>query len=74
MKTAKRLSSIEYLDGVTLKHTIAGPQFPTDTLDRHGIAPTSPLDLLARLGAGTCLTLQGDTAKAKAAYQDLFAA
>ncbi len=43
-------------------------------LDRHGIDPTSPLYLLSRLGLGRAYALQGDSAKAKAAYQDFFAA
>jgi serine/threonine protein kinase/tetratricopeptide (TPR) repeat protein len=42
-------------------------------LDRRGIAPTSPLYSLARLGLGRAYTLQGDKAKAKEAYQDFFA-
>ena len=42
-------------------------------LDHRGIAPTSPLYTLARLGLGRGYSLQGDTAKAKAAYQDFFA-
>ena len=43
-------------------------------LDHRGIAPTSPLYPLARLGSGRAYALQGDKAKAKAAYQDFFAA
>jgi tetratricopeptide (TPR) repeat protein len=43
-------------------------------LDRRGIDPTSPLYPLARLGLGRAYTLQGDKTKAKAAYQDFFAA
>ncbi len=43
-------------------------------LDRRGVAPTSPLYPLARLGLGRAYALQGDVAKAKAAYQDFFAA
>jgi tetratricopeptide (TPR) repeat protein len=43
-------------------------------LDRHGIDPTSQLYPLARLGLARAYALQGDTAKAKAAYQDFFAA
>ncbi len=42
-------------------------------LDHRGIAPTSPLYTLARLGLGRAYALQGDAAKAKAAYQDFFA-
>ena len=42
-------------------------------LDHRGIAPNSPLYPLARLGLGRAYALQGDKAKAKAAYQDFFA-
>jgi len=43
-------------------------------LDHRGIAPTNPLYSLARLGLGRAYALQEDKAKAKAAYQDFFAA
>jgi serine/threonine protein kinase/tetratricopeptide (TPR) repeat protein len=42
-------------------------------LDHRGIDPTSPLYALARLGVGRAYALQGDIAKARAAYQDFFA-
>jgi tetratricopeptide (TPR) repeat protein len=42
-------------------------------LDHHGIQPTSQFVPLARLGLGRAYSLQGDTAKAKSAYQDFFA-
>ena len=42
--------------------------------DHRGIDPTSPLYPLARLGLGRAYALQGDAARAKAAYQDFFAA
>src|SRR5271165_962231 len=42
-------------------------------LDHRGINPTSPLLSLAKLGLGRAYALQGDTAKAKSAYQDFFA-
>jgi serine/threonine protein kinase/tetratricopeptide (TPR) repeat protein len=42
-------------------------------LDHRGIDPTSPLYSLAWLGVGRAYTLQGDTPKARAAYQDFFA-
>jgi serine/threonine protein kinase/tetratricopeptide (TPR) repeat protein len=42
-------------------------------LDHRGIDPTSPLYSLARLGVGRAYALQGDTPKARAAYQDFFA-
>jgi tetratricopeptide (TPR) repeat protein len=40
--------------------------------DHRGMNPTSPLYVLARLGAGRAYALQGDNAKARAAYQDFF--
>ncbi len=43
-------------------------------LDRRGIDPVNPLYNLARLGLGRAYVLQQDKAKAKAAYQDFFAA
>ena len=43
-------------------------------LDRRGIDPSSQLYPLARLGLGRAYALQGDAVKAKAAYQDFFAA
>ena len=42
-------------------------------LDHRGIDPTSPLYSLARLGVGRAYAVQGDTPKARAAYQDFFA-
>ena len=42
-------------------------------LDHHGLGPHSPLYSLARLGLGRAYALQGDTPKARAAYQDFFA-
>jgi tetratricopeptide (TPR) repeat protein len=42
-------------------------------LDHRGIAPHSPLYSLAHLGVGRAYALQGDTAKARSAYQDFFA-
>ena len=41
--------------------------------DHRGLTPTSPLYVLARLGAARTYALQGDSAKARAAYQDFFA-
>jgi eukaryotic-like serine/threonine-protein kinase len=42
-------------------------------LDHRGVEPTSVLYSLAHLGLGRAYALQGDTGKAKAAYQDFFA-
>jgi eukaryotic-like serine/threonine-protein kinase len=43
-------------------------------LDHRGISPVNVLYPLAHLGLGRAYVLQGDTAKAKLAYQDFFAA
>ena len=42
-------------------------------VDHRGLVVNFPLGALARLGLGRAYTLQGDTAKAQAAYQDFFA-
>jgi serine/threonine protein kinase/tetratricopeptide (TPR) repeat protein len=41
--------------------------------DHRGLSPTSPLYVLARLGAARAYAEQGDSAKARTAYQDFFA-
>ena len=43
-------------------------------LDRPGVDPFAVEYILSHLGLGRARTLQGDTARAKAAYQDFFAA
>ena len=42
-------------------------------VDHRGIAVVSPEHALAKLGLGRAFMMTGDTAKAKAAYQDFFA-
>ena len=42
-------------------------------IDHRGIAPNAPEHSLAKLGLGRAEVIVGDTAKAKAAYQDFFA-
>jgi eukaryotic-like serine/threonine-protein kinase len=42
-------------------------------VDRRGISPTTPEHSLAKLGLGRAYQMTGDTAKAKAAYQDFLA-
>jgi eukaryotic-like serine/threonine-protein kinase len=42
-------------------------------LDHRGIVPSNPLNTLARLGLARAYALAGDSAKARAAYQDFFA-
>ena len=41
--------------------------------DHRGLSPTSPLYVLARLGTARAYAQQGDSAKARTAYQDFFA-
>ncbi len=42
-------------------------------VDHRGLDPTSPLGSIAKLGLGRAFALQGDTARARTAYQDFFA-
>jgi tetratricopeptide (TPR) repeat protein len=42
-------------------------------IDHRGLNPTSPEHALAKLGLGRAYVAAGDTAKAKAAYQDFLA-
>jgi eukaryotic-like serine/threonine-protein kinase len=42
-------------------------------VDHRGVAPTFPEHSLAKLGLGRAYRMTGDTAKARAAYQDFFA-
>jgi serine/threonine protein kinase/tetratricopeptide (TPR) repeat protein len=42
-------------------------------VDHRGIAPTVPVHSLAKLGVGRGYAMTGETAKARAAYQDFFA-
>jgi predicted Zn-dependent protease len=50
----------------------AAPEFQK-ILDHRGIVLNSPIGALAHLGLARAYVLQGDTAKAKSAYQDFFA-
>ena len=66
-----------YLRGEALLHARDGAKAAEQyqrILDHRGIDPTSSLYFLARLGLGRAFFLQGDTAKARLAYQDFFAA
>ena len=54
-----------------------GEAFPGDvgkSSGNPGVEAVSPLYALAHLGLGRAYTLQGDSAKAKTAYQDFLAA
>ena len=53
------------------------PAFPTNVFqkisDHFGIVGNEPIGALAHLGLGRAYAIEGDSAKAKAAYQNFFA-
>ncbi|HEV2493635.1 MAG TPA: protein kinase [Terriglobia bacterium] len=64
-----------YIRGEAYLHTDDGAKAAAEyekILDHRGIDPLSPLYPLAHLGQGRAYALQGDTAKARTAYQDFF--
>jgi eukaryotic-like serine/threonine-protein kinase len=64
------LRALAYLEA---KH---GPEAAVEfqkIVDRRGINPSTPEHSLAKLGLGRAYQMTGETAKAKAAYQDFFA-
>jgi len=70
------LFQIAYLRGqsylIQQKGTEAAAEFQK-ILDHRGSQPTSPIFPLAHVGLARAAVLQGDTAKARQAYQDFFA-
>ncbi len=65
-----------YLRGQTYVAANKGAQAAAEfqeILDHPGIVGNEPIGALAHLGLGRAYALQGDTAKAKAAYQDFLA-
>jgi serine/threonine protein kinase/tetratricopeptide (TPR) repeat protein len=65
-----------YIRGLALLRQRSGTEAMADfqkILDHRGVVATSPLYPLAHLGLGRAAVLQGDTAKARKAYQDFFA-
>jgi tetratricopeptide (TPR) repeat protein len=65
-----------YLRGQAYLQDNRGPEAVAEfqrIVDHRGIAADSPEHSLAKLGLGRAYVLTGDTAKAKAAYQDFFA-
>jgi eukaryotic-like serine/threonine-protein kinase len=65
-----------YLRGLAYLHSKQGPEAAAEfqkMIDHRTISPTSPEHSLAHLGLGRAYVLQGDAAKARAAYQDFFA-
>lgn len=68
---------VPYLRGQALLHARDGAKAAIEyqtILDHQGIDPTNPRYTLAHLGLGRAYAMQGDTAKAKLAYQDFLAA
>jgi predicted Zn-dependent protease len=61
---------LSYLDAK--RGTEAAAEFQK-IIDHSGIVPTTPEHSLARLGLGRAYAMTGDSAKARAAYQDFFA-
>ena len=65
-----------YFRGLAYLQAKRGPEAVAEfqkIVDRRGIDPTGPEHSLAKLGLGRAYVISGDTAKAKAAYQDFFA-
>ncbi|MGQ0760717.1 MAG: protein kinase domain-containing protein [Acidobacteriota bacterium] len=70
------LFQIAYLRGQAYLKQQKGAEAATEfqkILDHRGSQPTSPIYVVAHLGLARAAALQGDTAKARQAYQDFFA-
>ena len=70
------LFQIAYLRGQSYLYQQKGAEAAAEfqkILDHRGAQPTSPIFPLAHLGLARAAMLQGDTAKARRAYQDFFA-
>jgi tetratricopeptide (TPR) repeat protein len=70
------LFQIAYLRGQSYLNQQKGAEAAAEfqkILDHRGAQPTSPIFPLAHLGLARAAVLQGDTAKARKAYQDFFA-
>lgn len=73
--TSQRLFPI-YVRGLAYLHAKRGAEAAAEfqkMVEHRGIAPTAPEHSLAKLGLGRAYAMTGDTAKARAAYQDFFA-
>jgi eukaryotic-like serine/threonine-protein kinase len=73
--TAQGLFPI-YVRGLVYLQAKRGPAAVEEfqkVVDHRGIAPVAPEHSLAKLGLGRAYVMTGDTAKARAAYQDFFA-
>jgi len=67
---------IAYLRGQAYLKLQKGAEAATEfqkILDHRGSQPTSPIYVVAHLGLARAAALQGDTAKARKAYEDFFA-
>ena len=65
-----------YVRGLAYLQAKRGPEAVAEfqkMVDHRGVDPTDVVHSLAKLGLGRAYVIAGDTAKAKAAYQDLFA-
>ena len=65
-----------YIRGLAYLQAKRGAEAPAEfqkMVDHRGIEPISPNHSLAKLGLGRAYVMTGDTAKARAAYQDFFA-
>jgi eukaryotic-like serine/threonine-protein kinase len=65
-----------YVRGLAYLEAKRGPEAAVEfqkIVDHRGISPTTPEHSLAKLGLGRAYQMAGDTAKAKAAYQDFLA-
>ena len=65
-----------YVRGEAFRHAHEGAKAAAEyqkILDHRSIQPLSPLYAMARLGLGRAYALQGETAKARTAYQDFLA-
>ncbi|HEX5703521.1 MAG TPA: protein kinase [Pyrinomonadaceae bacterium] len=70
------LFQIAYLRGQAYLKQKKGAEAATEfqkILDHRGYQPTSPIFVVSHLGLARAAALQGDTAKARKAYQDFFA-
>ena len=70
------LFQIAYLRGQAYLEQQKGAEAAAEfqkILDHRGSQPTSPIYVVAHLGLARAAALQGDTAKARKAYQDFFA-
>ena len=66
----KRLVALKFFPPETSQSPAALERFLQKILDHRGIVLNEPIGALAHLGLARACALSGDTAKARAAYQD----